>query len=81
MRNIVHDIESGYPLLMKKINCVGILFAKYRYQHVCARNFFFSRGLHMQNRALDNALKTKSRLRIYLSTPSHGRRIFGNMVS
>lgn len=34
----------------------------------------------MQNRSLDNALKTKSRLRIYLSTPSHSRRIFGNML-
>ena len=64
MRNTVDDIEARNVLLVQQIDGLRFALAENGDQHVCARDFFFSRRLNMKNGALQYALKAERRLRI-----------------
>ena len=52
MGHIVNNIQTINVLLMQQVNCLGFLFAVDGHQYIGTGDFFFTRGLHMKNRAL-----------------------------
>ena len=63
---------------MQKVNRVGVFLAKNGDQHIGAIDFLFARGLNMQNRPLDDALKTERRLRIDIVISRNGGGVLRN---
>src|SRR3546814_2058980 len=56
--DIADGIKAAHVLLLQEIHGIALAFGKERDQHVGARHFVLSRGLDMQNGALDHALKS-----------------------
>ena len=79
MRNEVHYIKTGYAFLMQEIHRVRIFFSENRHQYVCPGDLLLSRRLHMQNGALDHALKSERGLRINV-LPGHDRGMFSDEI-
>ena len=75
VRNEIHHVQPRHALLMKEINRVRIFFAVNRHQHIRTGDFFFTGRLHVQNRALDDALKTKCGLGIDLAIARNDGRV------
>ena len=60
--NVVDNVEPRHATLVQEVDRVGFLLAEDRHQHVGAGHFLLARGLHVQDRALDHALKPLRRL-------------------
>jgi hypothetical protein len=57
VRDEIHRIIAGHILFLKEIGRVRFAFGKDRHQHIGPRHLIAARGLHMDRRALDDALK------------------------
>ena len=75
VRNEIHYVESRNALLVQEIHGVRILLAENRHQYICAGDFLLARRLHVQDGALDHALKSERRLRIDILS-ADDRRMF-----
>ena len=77
VRDEIHHVQPGHPLLMQVIHGVRIFFAEDCDQHVGARHFLFAapRRLHMHDGALDHTLKPKGRLGVNIIGASHLGRV------
>jgi len=60
--NEVDDIDPRHALLLEQEYCLAFLLAEDRHEHVGASDFTLARALHMEHRALQDALKSKRRL-------------------
>jgi len=60
--NKIHHINAGDILHTQKVHRLTFLFGKNGHQHIGALYFLFAGRLHMEDGALQNALKTQSRL-------------------
>ncbi len=64
VRDVVHDVEARHALLVEEIYGVRVLLAENGDEHVRAGDFLLARGLHVQDRALDDALEAQRGLRV-----------------
>ena len=73
----IHHIQARHTLLMEVVNRVRIFFTKDGHQHVGTHHLFLATagGLHMHDRALNDALKAQGRLRIDVIRSSNLRRV------
>ena len=75
VRNEIHYVQTRYALLMQEIHGVRVFFAVNGHQYIGAGHFFFSGRLHMQDRALDDALETERRLRVHFTITGDNWRV------
>ncbi len=64
VRDVVDDIQARHVLLVEEVNGLRVLLAEERHQHVGARHLLLARGLHVENRTLQDSLKPERRLGI-----------------
>ena len=64
VRNIIHRVEPRHILLLQEIDGVRLALGKERGENVGARRFAAARRLHMQDGALQDALKAGGRRRV-----------------
>ncbi len=74
MRDVVDDVDTRHILLLQEVHRLAFLFAEYRHQYVGTGHFFAARRLHVENRALQHALKTKRRLCFPLGVAGRNQR-------
>ena len=55
--DIIDRVVAGHVLLLQEIGGVALALGEDRHQDVGSGHFLATRGLHMDNRALDDALK------------------------
>src|SRR5262245_66518135 len=55
---VVDSIVAGHVLLLQEIGRMTFAFCEDRHQHISASHLLASGGLHMNDRALDHALKS-----------------------
>ena len=78
--DVVDNIETGDATLVQEIDGVRFLLAEDRDQHVGAGDFLLARRLHVQDRALDDALETLGRLRVRVGMGRQTRRVLVDEV-
>ena len=61
MGNVVDRVEAGHLLLLQEVDRMALTLREYSDQHVPPGDFLASGGLHMDRRALQNALETSGR--------------------
>ena len=66
VRDVVHDVQARDALLVQEIHRVGVFLTEDSDQHVGARHLLLAGGLHVQDGALDHALKAQRRLGVDL---------------
>ena len=76
VRDAVDHIEARDVLLVEQIDRMGFALAEDRDQHIGAIHFLFARGLDVEHRALQHALKPQCRLRIAIFVLWQQRRRF-----
>ena len=80
VRDVVDDVEPRHAALVQEIDGVRFLLAEDRDQHVGAGDFLLAGRLHVQDRALDDALEALRRLRIRVRVRRQARRVLVDEV-
>ena len=62
--DVIDRVVAGHVLLLQEIGGVALTLGEDRHQHVGAGDLLAAGGLHMDNRALDHALKVGGRIGI-----------------
>ena len=62
MGNVIDCIEAGHVLFLQEIYSVAFAFREHGDESVCAGYFLAARGLDVNRRALQHALKARRRL-------------------
>jgi hypothetical protein len=78
VHDVIHHINAIDAAFREEMHRVGVLFAEYRGENVRAGHLLLLCGLHMQYRALDDALEADSGLRIHLLFTRNSRRMLIN---
>src|SRR5262249_38899707 len=60
--DVIARVVPGHVLLLQEISGVTLAFGKNRDEHIGAGDFFPPRGLNMNDRPLDDTLKSRRRL-------------------
>ncbi len=76
VRKEIHHVETADVLLVQEIYGVRLLLAEDRHHHVGAGDLFLSHALHVQDRALNDALETDGRLGVNLAAGRQARHVF-----
>ena len=71
--NEMHHVQARDVLAAEQEHRVALLFTEYRHQHVDHADFLAAAGLHVEHRALQDALKTERRLHFALFALAHQR--------
>jgi hypothetical protein len=80
VRDVVDHVQARDALLLQEIDRVRVLLAEDRHQHVGAGDFLLARRLHVQDRALDDALEAERGLRVDLAIGGDARRLLGDVL-
>ncbi len=64
MADVIDRVIARHVLLLQEIGGMTLALGENRHQHICAGHFLASRGLHVNDRALDHALEPCGRLGI-----------------
>ncbi len=80
VRDVVDDVEPRHAALVQEIDRVRFLLAEDRDQHVGAGDFLLARRLHVQDRALDDALESLRRLGVRVRVRRQARRVLVDEV-
>ncbi len=80
VRDVVDHVEPRDTLLLQEVHRVRVLLAEDRHQHVGAGDFLLSRGLDVQDGALDDALEAERRLGVDLAVGGDARRLLGDVL-
>ena len=75
VRDVVDDVEARDAALVQEIDGVRFLLAEDRDQHVGAGDFLLAGRLHVEDRALDDALEALRRLRVRIRVRRESRRV------
>ncbi len=60
--DVIDDVQPGHVLHGQQVGRVRVLLAENRHQHVGRGHFLLAAGLHMEHRALQDALEAQRRL-------------------
>ena len=60
--DVIDRVVAGHVLLLQEIGSMALALGEDRDEHVCAGHLLAARRLHMDDRALDDALETGGRL-------------------
>ena len=80
VRDVIDHVQPRDALLLEEVDRVGILLSEDRNQHVGPGHFLLAGGLHVQDGALNHALKAERGLGVDLAVGRDARRLLGNML-
>ena len=73
--DVVDDVEPGDVLSIEEVHRLGLAFAEDRDEHVGAGDLLLARGLHVEDRALEDALESEGGLRLAFVLRREHRRV------
>ena len=71
MGDEVDHVQAGYALCLEEVDGLGFLLRENRHQHIGAAHLALAGTLHVENGALQDALKAEGRLR-FAALPAFG---------